>query len=100
MDNSEKLHIRLHVYDQDIPVNVARSEEYLYREAARLVTGALNAYHDQYDGRKTEKDILYMALIDVALRYQKAYQSQNVAPYEDVLTKVTAEIESVLGKKV
>ena len=34
-DNNEKLRIRLHVYDTDIPVNVRPEDEPLYRDAAR-----------------------------------------------------------------
>ena len=38
MEENDKLHIRLHVYDTDIPVKVLREDEYFYREAAKLIS--------------------------------------------------------------
>ena len=69
-ENNEKLRIRLHVYDTDIPVNVRPEDEPLYRDAASLITQTVNAYASRYKGPKNEKEILYMALIEIALRYQ------------------------------
>ena len=36
--NREIFHIRLHVYDEEIEVNIDRSEEEYYRAAAKLIT--------------------------------------------------------------
>ena len=36
-EEKERLNIRLHVYDTDIPVKVDREDEYFYREAAKLI---------------------------------------------------------------
>ena len=44
MAEDDKLHIRLHVYDTEIPVNVKREEEELYRKAAKLITETVNTY--------------------------------------------------------
>ena len=70
-DNKNKLHIRLHVYDTEMSVNVVRDEEKMYRDAAKLITDTVNTYADVFKGRKSDKDLLYMALIDIALRYEK-----------------------------
>lgn len=43
-DNKEKIHIRLHVYDTEMPVMVPKEEEPLYRDAAVLITNTVNAY--------------------------------------------------------
>ena len=67
----DKLHIRLHVYDTEIPVNVRREDEFYYREAAKLINTTVNTYADLFKGRKSEKEVLYMAMIDIALRYEK-----------------------------
>ena len=66
-----KLHIRLHVYDTDISVNIIREEEEYYRNAAKLITDTVNTYASVFKGRKSDKELLYMALIDIALRYEK-----------------------------
>lgn len=95
--NREKLHIRLHVYDEEIEVVVDRSEEEFYRSAAKLITDRYNVYAQIYKGRKSDHTIALMALIDIALMYQKDRVRNDVAPFAKVLTSLTAEIESVLG---
>lgn len=86
----DKLHITLHVYDTEISVNVPRDEEVFYRRAAKEITDTINTYASIFNGRKTEKELMYMALIDIALRHEK---EKNV---EDVLQGLTKEIEDVL----
>ena len=49
-----------------------------------------------FKGRKSDKEILYMALIDVALRYEKESDRNDTKPYDDILEKLTSEIEDAL----
>ena len=42
--NKNRLHIRLHVYDEDIEVVINREDEEFYRLAAKLITERYNAY--------------------------------------------------------
>jgi cell division protein ZapA len=91
-----KLHIRLHVYDTDISVNIIREEEEYYRNAAKLITDTVNTYASVFKGRKSDKELLYMALIDIALRYEKESARNDTAPFSDILGKLTSEIEEVL----
>ncbi|MBR3388916.1 MAG: cell division protein ZapA [Prevotella sp.] len=93
---SEKLHIRLHVYDMDIAVNINREDEELYRNAAKLITGTVNDYAKIYKENKTVKDLLYMALIDIALRYMRESKRNDTAPISNILVKITSEIENAL----
>ena len=95
-DNKNKLHIRLHVYDTEMSVNVVRDEEKMYRDAAKLITDTVNTYADVFKGRKSDKDLLYMALIDIALRYEKESTRNDTGPYRDILGKLTSEIEDAL----
>ena len=69
--NKEKLHIRLHVYDEEIEVTVNRDDEEYYRAAAKLITDRYNAYAQAYKGRKSDHTIGLMSLIDIALMYQR-----------------------------
>lgn len=92
----EKLHIRLHVYDTEISVNVLREDEEYYRKAATLITDTVNTYASVFKGRKSDKDLLYMALIDIALRYEKEAKRNDTVPFTDILEKLTAEIEDAL----
>ncbi len=95
-ENKEKLHITLHVYDTDLSVNVPREDEEYYRKGAKLITDIVNQYSAIFKGRKSDKDILYMALIDIALRYEKGEGKNDTEPYNDILSKLTSEIEDAL----
>ena len=95
--NNEKLHIRLHVYDEEIEVTIKRSDEEFYRKAAKLITDRYNAYSQAYKGKKGEHTIALMTLVDIALLYQKERSHNDTAPYDNVLARLTAEIEEALG---
>ena len=56
--NKEKLHIRLHVYDEEIAVTVNREDEEFYRAAAKLITDRYNAYAQAYKGKKGENHLV------------------------------------------
>ena len=97
--NKDRLHIRLHVYDEEIEVVVNRDDEEYYRLAAKLITERYNAYSQAYRGRKSEHTIALMTLIDIALMYQKERSHNDTLPYDNVLALLTAEIEEALGGK-
>ena len=96
--NKDRLHIR-HVYDEEIEVVVNRDDEEYYRLAAKLITERYNAYSQAYRGRKSEHTIALMTLIDIALMYQKERSHNDTLPYDNVLARLTAEIEEALGGK-
>ena len=97
--NTDRLHIRLHVYDEEIDVVINREEEEFYRSAAKLITERYNAYSQAYKGRKSDHTIALMTLVDIALMYQKERSHNDTTPYDNVLAKLTAEIEAALGEK-
>ncbi len=97
--NKEELHIKLHLYDTDLTVIINRDEEKLYRDAGKLINEAVNTYANIFKGQKGDKEILYMALVDIALRYQREYNRNDAQPYNDILDKLTSEIESALNKQ-
>lgn len=99
MAEEKKLNIRLHIYDTDMNVRIDRLDEELYRRAASNVTEAIGNYTSYYKGQKSEKEILYMALVDIALRYEREAKRNDVTPYSDALKKLTSEIEAVIGTK-
>ena len=92
----EKLLIRLHVYDTDLSVRIPREDEEYYRKSGKLNDDIVNSYNKIFKGRKSDKEILYMALIDIALRYEKEVGRNDTEPYDDLLKKLTAEIEDAL----
>ena len=94
--NKEKLHIRLHVYDEEIEVTVNRSDEEYYRAAAKLITDRYNAYAQAYKGRKSDHTIALMSLIDIALMYQRERGKNDTVPYDNILARLTSEIDNAL----
>lgn len=92
----DKLQIRLHVYDTDLSVRIPREDEEYYRKSAKLIDDIVNSYTKIFKGRKSDKEILYMALLDVALRYEKEEGKNDPQPYNEILEKLTAEIEDAL----
>jgi cell division protein ZapA len=94
--NKDRLHITLHVYDEEIEVVVKREEEEYYRAAGKLITERYNAYSQAYKGRKSDHTIALMTLIDIALMYQKERANNDTSPYDNVLARLTAEIEDAL----
>ena len=97
MVDQSKLNIRLHVYDEEIEVKINREDEEFYRNAAKLITDRYNAYAQAYKGRKTEHIISLMTLVDIALLYEKERSHNDTAPYDNVLARLTKEIEDALG---
>jgi cell division protein ZapA len=95
----DRLHIRLHVYDEEIEVVIKRDDEEYYRSAAKLITERYNAYAQAYKGRKSDHIIALMTLIDIALMHQKERANNDTSPYDNVLARLTAEIEEALGEK-
>ncbi len=96
---TEKLNIRLHVYDEEIAVVIDRSEEEYYRAAAKFITDRYNVYAQMFKGRKSDHTIALMTLIDIALQHRKELAKNDTAPFMDILSKLTAEIEDTLDAK-
>ena len=94
--NNERLHITLHVYNEDIEVTINRQDEQFYRDAAKLITDRYNAYAQAYKGRKSDHIISLMTLIDIALLYERERAKNDTAPYDAILNKLTSEIEEAL----
>ena len=95
-EENNKLKIRLNLYDTPLSVFVNRDEEEMYRKAAKVINDAVNTYSNLFKGRKSEKEILYMALLDVALRFEKNSSHNDTQPYDAVLSQLTKEIEDAL----
>lgn len=99
MAENDKLHIKLHVYDTDISVNAPRQDEEYYRKAGKLITDTVNTYASLFKNAKSTKDLLYMALIDITLRYEKLLAKEDTTRYDDILGQLTKEIEQALDDK-
>lgn len=93
---NNKLRITIHVYDTDMTVTVPRSEEESCRKAAKRISDVLNRYFAQFKGRKSDKEIYYMAMLEIALLFEKESSRNDVMPFNDILSKLTSEIEDAM----
>ena len=98
-DEQSKITIRLNIYDTVVTVNVPREDEPLYRKDAELINELLNIYYSNFKGIKSDKEIIYFAMIDLGLRLQRELQRNDTKPYADILQQLTSEIESELTTK-
>lgn len=96
---NDKLHIRLHVYDTYIPVTVRPEDEAYCRNAAKLITDKVNSLMDVYGTSRSEKEIIRMAMLDIAIDLEFEKSNNDTKPYDDILTKITSEIEDALEVK-
>lgn len=85
------------MFDTVIPVNVLPADEPFYRNAAKIINDTVNVYSEAYRSTKSEKEILYMSMIDIALKLQMEKTHNDTAPYDDILAKITTEVEEALG---
>ena len=96
MTGKDTIRIKLNVYDTELGVTVPRDEEAYYRRATKLITDKINTYASFYKGRTADKDILYMAMIDIALLYEKNKGRNDTEPYTKMMEKLTSEIEEAI----
>ena len=98
-DEQSKITIRLNIYYTVVTVNVPREDEPLYRKDAELINELLNIYYSNFKGIKSDKEIIYFAMVDLGLRLQRELQRNDTKPYADILQQLTSEIESELKTK-
>lgn len=96
-EDKEKRNIRLHVYDTDIPVTIMKEDEPFCRNAAKLITEKVNAFSEIYKTSRSEKEILYMAMLDIAISLEFEKTRNDTEPYDNILKKITTEIEDALN---
>lgn len=92
----EKQHITLHIYDTDIAIRIPREQEEQYRQAGKMINERLNAYFNAFKGSKGEKEIIYFAMIDIALKCVLEEKRNDVSPFTDILTQLSSEIAEAL----
>lgn len=84
------------MYDTDLAVNVPWEDEVFYRRAEDLINSTVNTYAKVYKGRKTDKELLYMSMLDIALHFEKMRERNDTEPFSKILVKLTREIEDAM----
>lgn len=90
--------ITLHIYDTDIHVSIPRQQEESWRKAAQLINERLNAYYGNYKGQKSDKEICYYAMIDIALKCVTESNKNDISPITSILEELSKEIADVMKK--
>ena len=96
---NDKLKIILNFDDTKLSVTIPREDEEYYRLAAKQITSIVNTYSSIFKEQKRKEEILYMSMLDIALRYQKENARNDTAPFNNILDQLTSEIEDALKKQ-
>lgn len=95
-ENKGRFTITLTVYNETIQVTIDREDEFYYREAAKYVTERYNTYAGRFNGQKSDHRIALMTLLDIALSYQRERAKNDTELYDNILSRLTSEIEETL----
>ncbi len=96
MEDTQKITIRFGSWD--LPMNVLRKDEHLYREAERLMKERYTFYTSNYKGLATER-YMVMCMLDIAVRLQHALENNDNADTVERLTPLVEEIEQMLKEQ-
>ena len=91
-----KQHITINIHDTTISIMVPPEEEPTYREAGILINERLNTYFSHYQGVKSNKEIYFYAMIDIALKCINESKKNDVKPITDILDELNKEIDENL----
>jgi len=92
---SDPLSITLKFGSRSLPMVVERSDEYIYREAEKLINNRFSYYASKYPNQGNEMYMLMMSL-DVAVRLKRLEQETDHAPLEKALSTLLDEVEQAL----
>ncbi len=79
-----------------IGIMVPKDQEALYREAGTLINERLNKYFSYFKGQRADKEIVYYAMIDIALKYVMEAKRNDMEPVNTILDELSAEIQKAL----
>ncbi len=94
---NDTLSITLRFGSWTLPMTILRSDEYMYRQAEKLVKERFNFYTSNYPGQSTEM-YLVMTVLDVALKAKRQESSLDAQPLADRLAPLLDELESALDE--
>ena len=91
----DTLSITLHFGSWTLPMTVKRDEEYVYRQAEKLIKERFNFYTSSYPGQSTEM-YLVMTILDIAVQSKRQETNYDAQPILDVLRPLLSEVEAAL----
>lgn len=94
----DTLSITLRFGSWTLPLTVKREEEYVYRQAEKLIKERFNFYTSNYPGQNTEM-YLVMTILDIAVQSTRQETSNDATPLLERLRPLLTEVEAALIKK-
>lgn len=92
-ESDNKLSITLKFGSRVLPMKVERSEEYLYREAEKLINERFSYYANKYPNQGRELYLL-MASLDIAVDLKR--MQAEAGSMEEILSTLVGEVEKEL----
>lgn len=94
--NDDILHIRLNLNGVDIPLKIQRSDEVLYRDAAKIINARINAFVSKYGQRLSMDHIMLMVMLDLSMMYEREKGRSDSEPFLKSIQLLSASIDDVL----
>ena len=94
----DTLSITLHFGSWTLPMTIKRDEEYVYRQAEKLIKERFNFYTNSYPGQNTEM-YLVMTILDIAVQIKRQEAEGDAEPILQLIRPLLSEVEAALVKK-
>lgn len=95
--NEEMLTITVTIANRSYRLKVKRSEEEIFRKAAKMIEERLNIYGSKYKIGKDKDEIsLSMVALDLAVGYFKLDEERDVTPLIDKIEKLNRDLANYL----
>ena len=95
MAMSDPLSIKLKFGNRILPMVVERADEYIYREAEKLINSRFNYYASKYPDQGHDMYLL-MTTLDIAVRFKRMETEGDPAPLEKAIAALIDEVEQSL----
>jgi cell division protein ZapA len=95
--SDEEFRIRLYVAEKHYPIRCKRSEEGLFRKAAKNINEKILRYSSAFPGAKLElKDLLALSAIHISAENEQNKQIRDTSPLFDKIEDLNKELEDYL----
>ena len=94
----DTLSITLHFGSWTLPMTIKRDEEYVYRQAEKLIKERFNFYTNSYPGQNTEM-YLVMTILDIAVQSKRQEAEGDAEPILQLIRPLLSEVEAEKEKK-
>ena len=91
----DTLSITLRFGSWTLPMTIKRDEEYVYRQAEKLIKERFNFYTSSYPGQSSEMYLL-MTILDIAVQSKRQETNYDAQPVLDALRPLLSEVEAAL----